>query len=653
MELPKSRIVHLVDSREILPQPQKWFTTALKGDPYFVRRFNNDYRSLTGHTGCVNTVIWNKAGDRILSGSDDNRINIWAPFEPTKNALIHTIPSGHKANIFSAHYMTNTGDRHIVSCAADGIVKFTDLGQYISQSETSSWNPWPSFQCHSDLTYQVLPDPIDSNIFFDCSDDGTINLYDLRIRTSCNCDHCTRHTFLDLNMKRRPQKRKLFTTSASKHEDARSQSEPESEQQSRRRRHLFESRSSNSISITNIAIRPDNPVYLAAACSDDTVRVYDRRFIPPPSSDSVYHRDAQVYTFIPTRMKHDSTQRKEENHHFDAYNYHRMTCLIYDPNGGGDLLASYSRDKIYLIRPGAGKIKRSGKSRMGGIKVPKKEKNLVDKSIDNDDDLVDEARIMESANERVTNDAENIIGEEMDISSDNNNQNVDTKGKNKESDGNIEGSGSKANYTAAAPETEDNIPTSRPLHINSNDIQQNLYETEDIDYEDDNMHSSSDEDDTDFNIEEANDEDIVQTFSGHLNEKTMIKEANFFGDRSQYVMSGSDDRRIFVWDKKTGRVINLLIGDRKVVNCIQPHPYLPILCTSGIDNDVKIWQPCADEEYDVSKAEEIVERNNRFNETHIGAEMRNRVMIIPSNMIWQMLAMINEGSTGFFDSDNE
>ena len=49
-----------------------------------------------------------------------------------------------------------------------------------------------------------------------------------------------------------------------------------------------------------------------------------------------------------------------------------------------------------------------------------------------------------------------------------------------------------------------------------------------------------------------------------------IKQANFWGD--QYVISGSDCGRVFVWDKWTGEVVNLLVGDSHVVNCVQPHP---------------------------------------------------------------------------------
>ena len=49
-----------------------------------------------------------------------------------------------------------------------------------------------------------------------------------------------------------------------------------------------------------------------------------------------------------------------------------------------------------------------------------------------------------------------------------------------------------------------------------------------------------------------------------------IKQANFWGDN--WVMSGSDCGRVFVWNKWSGEVVNLLVADTHVVNCVQPHP---------------------------------------------------------------------------------
>jgi len=57
---------------------------------------------------------------------------------------------------------------------------------------------------------------------------------------------------------------------------------------------------------------------------------------------------------------------------------------------------------------------------------------------------------------------------------------------------------------------------------------------------------------------------------------------NFFGPRSEYIVSGSDCGNIFFWDKNTEAIINYMKGDHVgVVNCLEPHPWMPVLATSG------------------------------------------------------------------------
>lgn len=56
-------------------------------------------------------------------------------------------------------------------------------------------------------------------------------------------------------------------------------------------------------------------------------------------------------------------------------------------------------------------------------------------------------------------------------------------------------------------------------------------------------------------------------------------------------MSGSDCGHVFVWDRYTCDIVMLLMADSHVVNCIHPHPSRPILATSGIDHNVKLWSP--------------------------------------------------------------
>lgn len=38
---------------------------------------------------------------------------------------------------------------------------------------------------------------------------------------------------------------------------------------------------------------------------------------------------------------------------------------------------------------------------------------------------------------------------------------------------------------------------------------------------------------------------------------------------AQYVVSGSDGGHVFIWDKKTSQLVNILEGDNEVVNVIQ------------------------------------------------------------------------------------
>lgn len=84
----------------------------------------------------------------------------------------------------------------------------------------------------------------------------------------------------------------------------------------------------------------------------------------------------------------------------------------------------------------------------------------------------------------------------------------------------------------------------------------------------------------------------------------MIKEANFWGD--DYVMSGSDCGHVFVWDRETAKLCMLLEADQHVVNCLQPHPFLPMLATSGIDYDVKLWAPInVETSFDESFADDV------------------------------------------------
>lgn len=83
-----------------------------------------------------------------------------------------------------------------------------------------------------------------------------------------------------------------------------------------------------------------------------------------------------------------------------------------------------------------------------------------------------------------------------------------------------------------------------------------------------------------------------QAYKGHRNCET-VKGVNFLGPRCEYVVSGSDCGRIFIWRKKGGELIRVMEADKQVVNCIESHPHTMVLASSGIDTDIKIWTPKA------------------------------------------------------------
>ncbi|XP_047456950.1 DDB1- and CUL4-associated factor 6 isoform X4 [Mugil cephalus] len=127
---------------------------------------------------------------------------------------------------------------------------------------------------------------------------------------------------------------------------------------------------------------------------------------------------------------------------------------------------------------------------------------------------------------------------------------------------------------------------------------------------------------------------VKMVYKGHRNSRTMIKESCFWGNN--FVMSGSDCGHIFIWDRHTAEHLMLLEADNHVVNCLQPHPYDPILASSGIDYDIKIWSPLEESpSFNRVLADEVITRNELMLE-----ETRNTITV-PASFMLRMLASLN------------
>jgi len=112
-----------------------------------------------------------------------------------------------------------------------------------------------------------------------------------------------------------------------------------------------------------------------------------------------------------------------------------------------------------------------------------------------------------------------------------------------------------------------------------------------------------------FDVQSDDGADAIKKYQGHRNSAT-VKGVNFYGPKSEFIVSGSDCGNVFLWDKESESIVNMIRGDvAGVVNVLEPHPHLPILATSGLDHEVKIFFPTSNEEVNPSDIEKTVMKN--------------------------------------------
>ncbi|CAI6337756.1 unnamed protein product [Periconia digitata] len=115
----------------------------------------------------------------------------------------------------------------------------------------------------------------------------------------------------------------------------------------------------------------------------------------------------------------------------------------------------------------------------------------------------------------------------------------------------------------------------------------------------------------------------TREYKGHCNIRT-VKDVNFFGQQDEYVVSGSDCGHLFIWDRKSAQLVNILEGDGEVVNVIQGHPYEPVMAVSGIDHTIKIFSPDANEQQKARKGIGIHRANPDMASINFGRRRRPR-----------------------------
>ncbi len=93
----------------------------------------------------------------------------------------------------------------------------------------------------------------------------------------------------------------------------------------------------------------------------------------------------------------------------------------------------------------------------------------------------------------------------------------------------------------------------------------------------------------------AGDTSYVRQYYARSNALT-VKGVSYMGERDKYIVCGSDDGRIVVQDRRTGRPLNSMTACFSgPANCVAPHPSgAMLLAVGGLDSALSVFQPSTD-----------------------------------------------------------
>ncbi|KAK3922885.1 WD and tetratricopeptide repeats protein 1 [Frankliniella fusca] len=616
-------LLHLLKKREIDDKIARKVQSRLHVTEELIHRLGLE-KELEGHTGCVNCLEWNSTGELLASASDDFHIIVWDPF---RHKALHTLSTNHHGNIFSVKFMPKTNDSVVISGAADYMINVHD----ITLRETIR-----VCTCHTSRVKRLAVCPETPSLFWSSSEDGTIRQFDQRVPHICRNEsdnvlihlkHCFGRLAEAKCLAVNPVRPELLAVGAN---DAfvrlydRRMIRPTTMPKTYHL--LFE----NGNDLTKTDHLPDG-------CAEYFVAGHLNR---DPGHRKLRSLASTYVTFGANGRDLLVNLGGEQIYLFDIYN--KTTAQFFDFKS-----SPYFHD-------GAGTssseccINKSNGSRNGyrnGISASNRWiHTMIDEA--NPDPFTSRPPLpprVESLRLKANNAFENLdyptavrlYNEAISMCSESavlfgNRAAALMK---RDWDGDVyaalrdcqktlelEPNHYKAHFrmirclhelhwTATASDCLKVFKNKYPSHA-QNTACRAL--ERDIDTAASKI-KATEEDSAKTEKSEAgrpmlwdlfrlfrspleqkwqeNALDYEKRFCGHCNTTTDIKEANFFGEDGQFIVAGSDDGSMFIWERNTTNNIRILKGDASIVNCLQPHPTYCLLATSGIDPVVRLWSP--------------------------------------------------------------
>lgn len=89
---------------------------------------------------------------------------------------------------------------------------------------------------------------------------------------------------------------------------------------------------------------------------------------------------------------------------------------------------------------------------------------------------------------------------------------------------------------------------------------------------------------------------LVRKFQGAKHGFYVIHSC-FGGVNQNFIASGSEDSKVYIWQKSREKPIIVLSGHSRSVNCVSWNPRYPhILASASDDNTVRLWGPAVSDE---------------------------------------------------------
>ncbi|XP_075051708.1 DDB1- and CUL4-associated factor 6 isoform X5 [Mixophyes fleayi] len=646
----------------------------------FIQRLKLE-STLNVHDGCVNSISWNSTGEYILSGSDDTTLVISNPYN---KKVLTRIRSGHRANIFSAKFLPFTNDKNIISCSGDGVIYLTNI-----EKDTET-NKQCQYTCHYGTAYEIITMPHDPSTFLSCGEDGTVRWFDIRVKTSCTKEDCKEDVLIycrraatsitvcpsapyylavgcsDSSV-RIYDRRMLGTGIANSHGTT-----------GMCARFVPSHLTNKSCRVTSLCYS-ENGQEVLVSYSSDYIYLFDPKDnqgkelkFPSASQRREEVREPPLkrlrlrgdWSDTGPRSRPESERERDGDPVTNASLMQRMSDMLSRWFEEASEVAQSSRRRGATQNRGGSQPNTStlvtanqAESQAPEFAAQSGDPNLCQVASD----------VLESRSPALTAETTRVQSSASSDKSSCPSAPVHHEANNLELDHDgihaTPGQPNAKSTREAQPEPSQNLMPSE-LHSATSGHQETESDDDTVRLprrvQSQNRLSVGGPSVTDRltrrsaaariqelfrrrkekkELEELEMKNVSQPspkviFKGHRNSRTMIKEACFWG--KNFVMSGSDCGHIFIWDRYTTEHLMLLEADNHVVNCLQPHPYDPILASSGIDYNIKIWSPLEqDKSFNWALAEEVISRNELMLE-----ETRNTITV-PASFMLRMLASLN------------